>query len=127
MAIIEELGLEVKIIVEGEPAKEYMDTEPSLEGIKLGSDTRTSHCYIESREDIEFSIQIQVLPRVSSATHWIKPKTHCLCFYPSFDGGPYLDGLIVSQAGRTHTDCGIESEAKGTLRKFRFSSVSTGK
>lgn len=60
MAIIKELGLEVEILIGAKAVKEFPENEPYLQGLELGPDTKTSHCYIECQENMEFVIQSKV-------------------------------------------------------------------
>lgn len=125
MAIIEELGLEVKILIGGKAVKEYPDAEPDLQGLKLGPKTKTSHCYIECQENVEFEIDSKVRSGNNPAAWWAQRKKQ-IVFKPSFNGGPYLQGILAISPGLTFSDNGIADFDDGTIQKFRFSSVSTG-
>lgn len=127
MAIIKELGLEVKILIGGKAVKEYPDTEPDLQDLELGPNTKTSHCYIECQENMEFGIQCKVHAGKSPAARWAKKKEQLMIFAPSFDGGPYLQNLCIDEPGESRIDDGIVDFGDDTFRKFRFSKVSTGK
>lgn len=127
MAIIEELGLEVEILIGGKAVKEYPDPEPDLQGLKLGPKTKTSHCYIECQENMEFEIQSKVRSGSKPAALWAKKMRQIVSFVPSFNGGPYLQGVDVALPGQTVLDSGIVDFDDGTIKNFRFSTVSTGK
>lgn len=127
MAIIEELGLRVKILINGEATKEWIDEEPDLEGIVFGPETKVSRCYIETREDVEFSIEMKILAGKNPAARWVKHgKTHMLDFAPRLDGGPSLQSTSVDRSGRKFIDEGVIDLDEGTIQKFRFAAVSSG-
>lgn len=126
MAIIKELGLEVNILVGGEVAKEYPDAERDHSSTKVGRGTKVCRCYIESQAGAEFVIQAEVHTGIHGAARWVKGRTHMLQSEPSFDGGPYQQGMSVGMAGQKIYDQGILDYVDNTIQKFRFANVSTG-
>lgn len=57
MPAIEDLGLEVKVLVNGLLATEYPDVEHAVDDGFNEATPRTFH-YIESKDDAEFSIEV---------------------------------------------------------------------
>jgi hypothetical protein len=130
MAIIKSLGLSVSIVINGQAVPEYNDPvpDPDLEHEHPG--TKVVSKYIESEDDLEYSISCEALP-----THrWLPNRegntlefavtidgkyqqTQCFCF-DSWDNGASTDILgVVTYTGLT----------RGTLSKFRFGSINLRK
>lgn len=63
MAIIEELGLAVSVIVDGEALPEYDNPEPDAGGDNNDGPAVTAICdkYIESQDDTEYAIYRRVI------------------------------------------------------------------
>lgn len=126
MAIIEELGIQVRIFCEGTPCPEYEDREQDgnadLDDIPV--ETPSCHRFVESREDVVFSIEFTILPG-GPASRWFRTKDKAICFMTSFDGGPAVTNNAVSPPKLSFTVRGI-TNSKGTeMRPFRFASIST--
>jgi gamma-glutamyl:cysteine ligase YbdK (ATP-grasp superfamily) len=56
MAIIEELGLEVKVQVDGSAGAEYTEEEPEIIEDACSKTTKACHRYVESVDNAEFAI-----------------------------------------------------------------------
>ncbi|KAL2276409.1 hypothetical protein FJTKL_00923 [Diaporthe vaccinii] len=65
MAIIEELGLEVKVQVGGSAATEYTDPEPDVDDACTET-TRACHRYVESVDNAEFAIHVGLIAGVNT-------------------------------------------------------------
>lgn len=128
MAIIEELGLEVKVKVNGSVAAEYPDEEPDIDGDGWGPATKISYHYVESIDNAEFAIHVGVPSGSSTGQKWIRrsPK-HALAFWLAFDGGRDAASQAIHQRSSPLLLEGVQNWARTTLRKFRFAPVSTGR
>lgn len=122
MAVIEALGLEVKILIGGEPVPEYPDAEENLEGMRLNRATKHEHRYIEVREG-EFQISMKVLDN-HPASEWIKRDRNLISFAPGFDGGESLSGIRVSLVESERIRSGVTNFENGTCQNFRFEEIS---
>ncbi|KAI3394306.1 hypothetical protein diail_2953, partial [Diaporthe ilicicola] len=124
MAIIEKLGLEVKVKVNGSTAAEYRDEEPDVEDA-YGQAVKTYH-YVESVDNAEFVLQAGVLPGIKTSRRWLsRSEKHALSFAVAFDGGHDAAARLVHQSSGPQPLDGVLDSANGTLRKFRFAPVST--
>lgn len=126
MAIIKELGLEVQILIGGKAVKEYPDLEPDIKSLNLGPDTKTSHCYIECQENMQFAIRSEVPCSENLLARWLETQENLVYFRPSFNGGPYLRGVLVRAPGVSIHHNGVMNLDDGTIQNLRFSTVSTG-
>ncbi|KAH8907232.1 hypothetical protein BR93DRAFT_978710 [Coniochaeta sp. PMI_546] len=124
MAVIKALGLSVSIVINGKAVPEYDDPDPGLYDKPPG--TKVVNKYIESEDDIEYSIRCEALPQ----HRWLPNRkgnilefgvtidgqyqhTKCLSF-DHWDDGVYTDIVGVP----TYT-----GRKRGTLSKFRFGSI----
>jgi hypothetical protein len=127
MAIIEELGLNVKVQVNGSAAAEYPDEEPDVEDANCSETTKACHRYVESVDNTEFAIHVGLIPGSNTAQEWIgRSPYHRLAFSAAFDGGRNVISTTVSQLHTSDLFEGIHNRETQTLRKFRFAPVSTG-
>lgn len=126
MAIIEELGLQVRILCDGAPCPEYEDPEQdgNADLDDLPVDTPSCHRFVESREDVEFGIEVTVLANGPAST-WLKTKDNVICFYASFDGGSGVANCALIRGVQTSTIRGISNSHGTEMRPFRFASIST--
>lgn len=62
MAILEDLGLEIEILVDSSPLQEYRDEEEEPTDDDFGDEIRKCQCYVEVVEDAEFGVQCRVMP-----------------------------------------------------------------
>lgn len=128
MAVIEELGLEAKVIVNGSAAAEYRDEEPGVDDAAHGPATKTSHSYVEAVHEGEFKIRVGLLPGVNPGQKWIdRSPNNALGFSVAFDGGHEIVKTFVSRSSGPRLLDHIYNEANATLRKFCFALVSTGR
>lgn len=128
MTVIEELGLEVKILVDGSTAAEYADEEPDvdLNTNPHSQTTKTRHHYVESVDNAEFAIQSNIIPGSNIAQEWIsRSQNHGLSFAVAFDGGRTANKMLARQNNTSILFSGIYDFANQTMAKFRFASVST--
>lgn len=119
MAIIEDLGLEVEILVDSSPSQEYKDEEEDPTDDDFGDEIRKCRRYVEVVEDAEFGVQVRGTP-----VNYLNENER-LCFIVDLDG----------QEGDHHLKSGTEKLIEGkyehdgqtlVLRKFRFTTVATG-
>lgn len=128
MAIIDELGLEVKILVDGREASEYHPDETTeFDGDGYVPSTKKCYRYVESKDEAHFAIQAGVLPDDKPAHKWLQSsKSAGLQVNLSIDG-EYIPGFPLMSDQRKMATCkGVSDRDNGLLRKFRFASVSTG-
>lgn len=129
MAVIDELGVEVKVIVNGTEATEYIpDEEPDFDGDNFDPSTKTCCRYVESIDNADFAIRAAVTSgRNKPANKWLDDsKTNSLSFSLSFDGGDKAAGWLINQNRRFVIGDSTSDAATSTKRNFRFASVSTG-
>lgn len=127
MAIIEELGLEAKVSINGSAAAEYLDEEPNADGDPRGQTTKTCHHYVESIDNAEFAIHVGVIPGNNAGQKWIgRSPGNALLFSVAFDGGLNVAGKWVDQRSGSRSLDGVYKRANATMRKFCFAPVSTG-
>ncbi|KAL1855796.1 hypothetical protein Daus18300_010971 [Diaporthe australafricana] len=124
MAIIEELGLEVKVKVNGSTAAEYPDEEPDADDNSQGTCSR----YVESVDNAAFFVQAGVLPGPKgpkTSQEWFsRSQNHALSFTVAIDGGHAVEAVLVDQNSGPRRLEGIRNTADKTMRKFRFAPVS---
>lgn len=126
MAIIEDLGLEVKVLVDGSATAEYKDEEPDEHAVS--QTIKTCHHYVESIDNAEFAIHAGLLPGLHTGQEWIpRSRDHGLSFLVAFDGGPSVAAKMVYKHHTSRLLEGISNRANQTLSKFRFAPVSTGR
>lgn len=126
MAIIEDLGLEVNVQVDGSATAEYPDEEPDDHG--FNQTTKTSHHYVESIDNAEFAIHVGLIPGLHIGQEWVdRSRDHRLSFLVAFDGGPNITSKLVQHDHPSLLLDGIANHADQTLSKFRFAPVSTGR
>lgn len=123
MAILEDLGLEVEILVDGSPLQEYKDEadDPTDDG--FGDEIRKCRRYVEVVEDAEFGVRCRVTP----ANNYLNNGNEQLVFKIDLDGQENLE----SRALGTKTQMLIDGKYKHdgqtlSLRKFKFTTVATG-
>lgn len=124
MAILEDLGLEVKIIVNDSPLQEYEDKEVGPTDDGFGDETRKCRRYVEVVEDAEFSAQF----RVTSAHH-LNNSDERFRFALDLDGQEDLAGVLLRSGNNQFLVKGKKEYHGQTsvLRKFRFTTVATGR
>lgn len=98
MAIIKELGLEVRINVNGSAAAEYKDEEPHVDDGAQGQIPHTCHHYVESVDNTEFIIRVGLVPGTNTGQEWVSSSpNNALYFLVAFDGGRAVAGKYVDQ------------------------------
>ncbi|KAL2290132.1 hypothetical protein FJTKL_00623 [Diaporthe vaccinii] len=126
MAIIEKLGLEVKVKVNGSPAAEYPDEERDVDDDAGGRITNACHHYVESIDNAEFTIHFGLTPGFKTGHGWIsRSRNHGLLFSVAFDGGHTVAKTVVHQRHNPQLLQGVYDRETRTLRKFLFTPVTT--
>lgn len=124
MAILEDLGLEVKIVVNNSPLQEYEDENGGPTNDGFGDEIRKCRHYVKVNGDDEFGVQIRVTPN----NEYIDGKNKGLKFDIDLDG---QEGLVRSSTTTKDSQFLVQGRKEkdghtSTLRKFRFITVSTG-
>lgn len=128
MAIIKELGLEVKVNIDGSSAAEYPDQEPDVDHGPTSQATKACHHYVESIDNAEFAIHAGLIPGSNTGRDWIgRSQDHRLHFSVALDGGHDVAAVCLSQHHNTVRLVGVHNRMDQTLRKFLFSPVTTGR
>lgn len=130
MAIIEDLGLEVKVLVDGSATAEYKDEEPDVDLVDDAPSqiTTARHHYVESIDNAEFAIHVGLISGQHTGQEWMaRSRDHGLAFSVALDGGPNIASRAVYRHCTSRLLQGIQNPANQTLSKFRFAPVSTGK
>ncbi|KAH8743369.1 hypothetical protein F5883DRAFT_477156 [Diaporthe sp. PMI_573] len=87
MAIIEELGVEVKVQIGASAATEYIDPEPYVDNDAHSQTTNICHRYVESVDNAEFAIHVGLIPGTNVGQQWIgSSRKHALSFSVTIDG-----------------------------------------
>lgn len=126
MAIIDELGLQATILISGHPATEYPDTENASDPDQFGPNTKKSYSYAQCTDNAEFSIKCEVTSPNQSIRQWLADHDHAIRFKIDIDGGKINKACSIRRSAPSRTVEGVSDSANGLLRKFRFTSVSTG-
>lgn len=125
MAILEQLGLTVKIIVNGSVVEEYVDEEPDAGDDQVAPQTTTCHRYIESSEYAEFAIEVGLdTSRDGVARAWTSNANNGFIFALDIDGAATLDYLLTRQY-QSGVVNGITDWTRHTQQKFRFARLTT--
>lgn len=128
MAIIEELGLEVKVNVNGSAAAEYPDEEPDIDDDARRQTTHACHHYVESVDNAEFAIHVGLTPGTNTGQKWIsRSRSHGLSFLVAFDGGHDVAAASVHRHRLSRLLDSVEDRESQTIRKFLFTPVTTGR
>lgn len=125
MAILEDLGLEVKILVNNSPLQEYEDKDAGPTDDKFGNEIRKCRRYVEVIENAEFAVQLHVTP----ANNYLNNESERIGFFIDLDGHEWLaNRLLNSDDKQGLVDGKVEYEGQTSVsrRKFRFSNVTTG-
>jgi len=125
IAIVEDLGLEIKIVVDNSPLQEYEDKEVDAPDDGFSDDIRKFRRYVEVNVDTEFGVQICTTP---NNEYLDDNKKKRLIVSIDLDGQKDLQVTLVGSLKRSDLVEG-KSEHNGqtsVLRKFRFKTVSTG-
>lgn len=122
MAILEDLGLEVKIIANNSPLQEYEDKEVDPTDDGFGDEIRKCRRYVEVFEDAEFSAQFRVTSALKNADERFR-------FALDLDGQEDLEDQFLGSDSEHYLVKGKDEYHGQTLvlRKFRFSTVATGR
>lgn len=125
MAIIEELGLQVRVLCGASPCPEYEDPEPDRDlniTNNLPPATPSAHGFVESREDVEFCIEARALPG-TPASEWIQKRNNILVFTCVLDGDhDRMGAFLVNSSLNPHIGSGhLDGDS---LHKYRFAAVS---
>ncbi|KAH8778737.1 hypothetical protein F5883DRAFT_613592 [Diaporthe sp. PMI_573] len=124
MAILEDLGLEIKIVVDNSPLQEYEGKEVDAPGDGFSDDIRKCRRYVKVNVDTEFGVQICTTP---NNEYLDDNKKKRLIVSIDLDGQKDLQVTLVGSLKRSDLVEG-KSEHNGqtsVLRKFRFKTVST--
>lgn len=127
MAILEDLGLEVNIVVNDSPLQEYEDKGADLSDDGFGDGTCKCRCYVEVDGDTEFGVQLHVTPN-NNFLDGNKQKRLRFCL--DLDGQEEIEARLMNLA-RTPVllDGQDELEWNGETclsRRFRFTTIPTG-
>lgn len=124
MAILEDLGLEVKIVVNDSPLQEYEDKKGNPTDDGFGDEIRKCRRYVEVNGDDEFGVQIRITPK----NEYIDGKKKGLKFDIDLDGQERLVRSATTTMDYQFLVQGRKEQdgQTSTLRKFRFTTVSTG-
>lgn len=128
MAIIEEIGLEVKVKVDGSEASEYPDEEPDIDDDARSQTTESCYHYVKVVDNAEVAIHVGVTPGINTGQEWIsRSPNHTLRFSAAFDGGQYVAATMVLQGCKTRLMEGVYDPENQTFRKFLLKPVTTGR
>lgn len=125
MAILEDLGLEVKILVNESPLPEYEDKEADPTDDGFGDEIRKCRCYVEVVDNAEFVVQLHVTP----ANNYLNNTKKRFRFALDLDDQEEFEDRLMDSTEQVILIDGKDEYdgQKSTLRKFRFTAVSTGR
>lgn len=126
MAILEDLGLEIKVLVDESPLKEYEDDEEvGPEDCSFGDKTRKCRRYVEIVEDAHFDIQVHVLPTISCFDSRLDSLKQRLKFAIDLDGHDTRPQSWLLRPSHSMVIKGTHEYDGRTmrLRKFKFATV----
>ncbi|ROW12888.1 hypothetical protein VPNG_04663 [Cytospora leucostoma] len=123
MAIIENLGIEVKVLMEGIQAAEYQGGDFSETNDDFGAGTAKCHRYIESVDNAEFAIEVSA----TKNNPWLKTAQvkNCLNYYIDVDDHEEVEAVCLWKARMDEVLKGVREYRSNVpgLRKFRFTPV----
>lgn len=125
MAILEDLGLEVKILVNNTSLQEYEDKDAGSTDDGFGDEVRKCGSYVEVVENAEFAVQLHVTP----VDNYLDNMKKRFLFVLDLDG---QEGFETRLLDWKEKKCLVEGKDEydgqtSLLRKFRFTPVATGK
>lgn len=125
MAVIPGFPLRMSVRIAGQIAREFND--PDSTNVD-SSGLPTASCYIESKADAEFSIEVAM-----TDAYGVAPPHDIFITVISIDGAPVSSlcsppGTITQATSHVHSQTQIPSLVNGTLvcNRFAFGSVNTG-
>lgn len=127
MVLLNGLGLEVRVLVNGSLTTEYADNENDAGNDEYDQSTPRSFHYIESVSGAEFSIEVEAKP--GAAGRWLESGSkRAFRFYIDIDGEDSIARGTSESSRLLDVVPGVKEFHKGCtkLRKFRFSTVHTG-
>ncbi|KAG6360097.1 hypothetical protein INS49_011153 [Diaporthe citri] len=111
MAVIEELGLEVKVNVNGSAAAECPDEEPDVNNNARRQTANVCHRYVESVDNAGFAINVGLIPGTNTGQEWVgRSQNHGLSFTVAFDGGHNVATVVIRQRRNTELLEGVHVE-----------------
>lgn len=124
MAILEDLGLEVKVLVNNSPLQEYEDNDTESTDDGFGDEIRKCRRYVEVVGDTEFGVQFRVTPN----SNYLNSNRQRLRFEIDLDDHEELRGFLLRSKGEPVLIEGqVDYDGQTyAMRKFRFATMSTG-
>lgn len=125
MAIFEDLGLEVKILVNNKSLREYEDNNADSTDDGFGDEIRKCRRYVEVVENSEFAVQLHVTP----VNKYLDNMKKAFYFALDLDGQEEFEGHLLDQEQKKYLVKGkYECDGReSTMRKFRFTAMSIGR
>lgn len=125
MVLLEDLGLEVQILVNGKLAEEFEDRKSDDLGDDVGSQTSMAHRYIESVAGATFSISAGVISKSCPAKDWLDADgENTFKFLLSIDGKA-VGSTWVDSDRLTGIVNGVKDLLSNTIQRFQFATIST--
>lgn len=128
MPFLEDLGLWVKIRVNGSVVDEYLDEEPKIDSHPIEFQTKFCYRYIESLVDTEFSIDIGIDTTPGKGfvtTPWTNDPNNGFEFNFSIDGANNALQSVLNIHFQNGIVKGLDDYTAKTRRNFRFDRLST--
>jgi hypothetical protein len=136
MAVIDELGVGVSVLVNGSPLPEFDDPSTPAETPGEGySATRVSNKYIECVNGAEFAIQCRYQKAEGSSWIWRHPYSEPSLSFQVFMDGAKMKFRLCREAKIHHGSWASEirgftefdtASRSALLRKFKFASILPG-
>lgn len=121
MAVLQEMGLQVQVLVDGSPAQEYRDNVVEDVGDGIGSSPSSRHRYIESIAGAKLAVSLAAVPTCGSTRAWYD------------DDDDHIVRLLISIDGKDSGTAWIHRKSKvrvvegvydrDTMRPFQFAAI----
>ena len=127
MAVIESLGLEVSLVMRGQPLPEYDDPDADDLPRETTGGTIISNRYVEAQDGEEFLILLRSKALLPPTEEGSTSLDYVLLIDGSQEAGTYGDYDFRNPGGlRVLGKMFYPPGSAATLRKFRFSAISVG-
>jgi hypothetical protein len=127
MAVIEDLGLTVRVQIDGMPTPEYDDPDPCADNMGDPAYTRVCNKYIEAKDNAEYTFQFSA----TGKQEWLsRSPAHAFAFEFYVDGRRMSGSLFrAAHRGTVRLEEGVISLHNGTLllHRYRFAAVNPGR
>lgn len=129
MVVLHDVGLRVRVLVKGKPAREYLGDDDDIikDSSVLNAAMKPSMChrFVESVSGADFSIEVESLATSTTLNAWLmESRMHGILFTM------FVDGQDTSTTHVTHDDRSSDMSffyhsENDTEQQYRFAVIST--